>query len=162
MKATLSRSVSSAILILLLSLGFGACRSLPAQVSEDLERLQGFWEGRGPGGPCSVTISGNSLRYTQPSADSSRPKFWYETTFTLPGGTDPKQLHATIVENVHQDDIGTVVVTIFKIDDETLTLGVVKDFEEPPTEPVVGDWEWAFDQYHFERAQPSEGNPSRP
>lgn len=124
------------------------------QRAADLERLQGTWEGKGPGGNAAVTISGSSLRYTQPPNDA----FWYETTFTLPEAAGPKQLHATIVDNGSsgRPHIGTVVVTIFKIEDGVLTLGVVEDFEGPPTQPIVGDWEWTFDQWVLERAEAGE------
>lgn len=47
-------------------------------------------------------------------------------------------------------------VTIFKFEEETLTLGVVDDFEGPPPEDITGDWDWAFDQYTLERAAPRE------
>lgn len=140
--------------VLLLGLLCTACQSMPTQTAMDLERLQGHWEGQGPGGAISVTISDRSLRYTQPNADPEKPpSFWYDTTFTLIPDTDPKQLHATIVDNVHETHIGTVVVTIFKIEGETLTLGVVEDFEAPPTEPIVGDWDWAFDQFVVDRVR---------
>ncbi len=104
-----------------------------------------------------MSISDNSLYYTQPKADETKPEFWYETTFTLPGGAAPKQLHATIIDNNFHDDIGTIVVIIFKFEEDgKLTMGVVEDFEEPPPSSIVGDWEWVRDIYYLERAQPPE------
>ena len=41
-------------------------------------------------GKITITITGNSLHFHRDT------NFWFETTFTLPAGTDPKQLHATI------------------------------------------------------------------
>src|SRR5688572_10214910 len=93
-----------------------------------LQLLQGTWEGTweeaGAGNQPSVkspekitiTITGNSLHYHRNS------NFWFETTYTLPAGTDPKQLHATIKDSAGQHSIGSVVVAIFKIEDGTLTL----------------------------------------
>lgn len=97
-----------------------------------------------------MTISGNSLHFR------ARPDFWYETRFTIPGGANPPQLHATIVRDssLEQADIGRVVVALFKLENGTLTLGVIDDFDEPPSSPVATDWERAFDRYHLERAQP--------
>ena len=51
--------------------------------------------------------------------------FWFATTITLPAGTDPQQLHATIKDCAPaqgDNSIGKVVVAIFKIEDGTLTL----------------------------------------
>src|SRR5262245_44603556 len=62
----------------------------------ELRRLQGYWEGDGAAGKCSITITGNSLHFY------ARTDFWYVTTFTLPAGTDPQQLHATIKDLRHQ------------------------------------------------------------
>ena len=156
MKKTAGRPLWLGALTLLLAGLFIGCRSAPTRTAADLRNLQGYWEGAGPGGECAVTISGNSLLYTQPKEDEASEEFWFETNFTLPAGTDPKQLHATIVKysSPQQEHVGKVVVTIFRFEDGKLTLGVVKDFEGPPPEPIQGDWDWAFDQYHLERAQP--------
>lgn len=112
-----------------------------------------------------MTISGNSLNF------HAREDFWYETTFTLPAGTDPQQLHATIIKDSspQQADIGTVVVAIFKIEDGTLTLAVIEDYEGPPPNPVPtdSDWtsiesDWTIDRYYLKRAQLQENKPSGP
>lgn len=136
-----------------------AWQSAPLPAKSDLERLQGRWEGRGPGGPCTIVIEGSTLIYTQPHTDTTQPQFRYKTSFTLPEATGPKQIHATILEYSFDNpqDIGTVVVTIYEVDDETLRLGVVEDFKELPEEPIVGDWEWVMDLYELERSQPPLG-----
>jgi hypothetical protein len=79
-------------------------------------------------GRITVTITGNSLRFHR-DAD-----FWFETTFTLPAGTFPRQLHATIKDCPQPcDDIGKVVFAIFKIEDGTLILvGIQATATEPP------------------------------
>jgi uncharacterized protein (TIGR03067 family) len=86
-------------------------------IAAELKPLQGSWEGDGAGGKCSITITGNSLHYRNRSS-------FYKTTFTLPSGTHPRQLHATIkeVSPPSSGAIGTVVLAIFKIEDGTLTL----------------------------------------
>lgn len=94
-----------------------------------LERLQGSWEGVVEGqGKIAITITGNSLRFK-----GQRTNDWYETTFTLPAGTDPQQLHATIKGGAQPDHIGKVVFAIFKIEDGTLVLAGIQDSAvEPP------------------------------
>ena len=142
------------VLALLLAASILDCESVTAQTVSDLTRLQGHWEGSGPGGECSITISGNSLYF------KAREDFWYETTFTLPAGTDPQQLHATIDQDStgRQDDVGRVVVAVFRIEGDALTLAVIDDFDGPLTEPVVtaSDWaaieaNWTLDRYHLKR-----------
>ena len=97
----------------------------PLQGSSELQRLQGYWEGDGAAGPCSITITGNSLHFY------ARKDFLFETTFALPAGTDPLQLHATIKNSAPPTNgIGEVVFAIYKIEDGTLTLAV--EGEEPP------------------------------
>ena len=99
-----------------------------------LQLLQGTWEGFSlnremPDGPpvkgtntITVTITGNSLHFHRDS------NFWFETTITLPAGTEPQQLHATIKRGANS--IGQVVVAIFKIEDGTLTLATGNGSEE--------------------------------
>src|SRR5215213_9455017 len=109
----------------------------------ELQLLQGTWEGfslemAGPDGPIvkgtntiTVTVTGNSLYFHRDT------NFWFETTITLPAGTEPQQLHATIKRGANS--IGQVVVVIFKIEDGTLTLATdngageaLKVFETAP------------------------------
>ncbi|RMH22559.1 MAG: hypothetical protein D6696_03165 [Acidobacteria bacterium] len=103
-----------------------------------------------------MTVAGDSLHFW------ARPDFWYQTTFTLPAGTDPLQLHATIVKDSTQRprDIGKVVVALVKFEGDDLTLGVVNDFESPPESPVGADWDRVMDLYHLTRARPSAEEPS--
>ncbi len=105
-----------------------------------------------------MTISGNAIHFR------AREDFWFETSFTLPADTDLQQLHATIIKDSsrEQEDIGKVVVALFKIENGTLTLGVIDDFEGPPTGPVTTGWDRAFDRYYLKRAQPQENKPNHP
>ena len=100
-----------------------ACRSTPTQTASDLKSLQGYWQGEGGAGSISINITGNSLNYY------ARPDQWYKTTFTLPAGTDPKQLLATIKDcgDESPKPIGEVVASIYKIENGTLT------FASPPS-----------------------------
>jgi uncharacterized protein (TIGR03067 family) len=118
-----------------------------------LQRLQGTWEGfslspEKPDGPpvkgtstITVTITGNSLHYY------ARTDFWFETTFTLPAGTHPQQLHATIKRGANS--IGQVVVVIFKIEDGTLTLATDNGSGE-----ALKVFEGAPNRYELRRVQP--------
>lgn len=77
----------------------------------------------------TITIAGNSLHFHRDT------NFWFETTITLPAGTDPKQLHATIKGRPPSQgvSIGQVVRAFFKIEDGTLTLATIgDDAEETP------------------------------
>ncbi len=77
-------------------------------------------------GKINITITGNSLHFHRDT------NFWFETTFTLPAGKDPKQLHATIKGGPpsQADSIGKVVRAFFKIEDGTLTLAAIGDDAE--------------------------------
>jgi len=129
----------------------------PAQetpmVMSDMDRLQGIWEGQGPGGPCTITISNDTLTYRQPSKNADN-QFWYETVFTLIDVGIQRQLHATITRNNSNDHIGSVVVNIFQFKSDSLFLGVLKSFEGPATETVTGGWDTAMDKYDLKRAKP--------
>ena len=118
MKTTLKKSPGVTVLSLLmpcLLLGLLAGCATHPPIAAELKPLQGYWEGEGAGGKCSITITGNSLHYRNSAG-------WYKTTFTLPVGTDPQQLHATIKESSPPTNgIGQVVFAIFKIEDGTLT-----------------------------------------
>lgn len=115
---------------------FTTCQSTPTQTAAELRRLQGHWQGEGPAGKTSITITGNSLHYY------ARPDFWFKTTFTLPAGTDPQQLRATIIKDSSppkdsNSSIDKVVAAIFKVEDGTLTLATFQDGDaaraaEPP------------------------------
>lgn len=99
----------------------------------ELQPLQGSWEGVLVGeeakGKISINIKGNSLHYQGLNLGE-----WYETTFTLPAGTYPQQLHATIKDCTEPcDDVGKVVFAIVKIEDGTLNLiGVQGTAVKPP------------------------------
>ena len=89
--------------------------------AEQTQPLQGLWEGvevgREAEGKCTMTITGNSIHF-----QGSNTNEWYKTTYTLPAGTDPQQLRATITGCPQPDYIGKVGLSIFKIEDGTLTL----------------------------------------
>jgi hypothetical protein len=138
MKKTPNHPFALGALALSLAALFTACPSKATQpgaesgtstpLAEELKPLQGHWEGEGAGGKCSITIAGNSLHYSNSAG-------WYKTTFTLPAGTDPQQLHATIKEcsPPSNDALGTVVFAIFKIEDGTLLLAVGMPDKPPKT-----------------------------
>src|SRR5216110_828398 len=125
-----------------------AGQSTPTRTAVELNRLQGYWEGEGAGGKCSITITGNSLHYRAGTN-------WYETTFTLPTGTDPQQLHATIKDSSPPTNnaIGKVVFAIFKIEDGTLTLAEDDMSDKPPK-----TFSSASSRYVVKKAQPQKKN----
>ncbi|MEM8964558.1 MAG: hypothetical protein AAGD38_23935 [Acidobacteriota bacterium] len=118
--------------------------------------LEGTWQGNGPGGPCTITIKGDTLHF------KARDDFWYETTFILPSDTYPQQIHTTIVKDStgKDKDIGKVVVSVYKIENGQLTLAVINSFDGPPTEPITTESNWALieldwtkDKYNLTRIE---------
>jgi hypothetical protein len=124
------------------------CKTNPPTAA-GLKGLQGHWEGGGAGSiKCSITIKGNSLHFY------SRTDFWYETTFTLPAGTEPQQLRATIERTAPSatNSIGQVVTAIFKIEQGTLTLAVNQDPEGPPPKAFPTDPNGQIARYDLKKA----------
>ena len=101
-------------------------------------------------GKITITITGNELHFHRD------PDFWFETTFTLPAGTDPQQLHATIKNcSPPEDSIGDVVFAIFKIEDGTLTLaGLQSSATEPPSTFPSATGPGPLFRYDLKRVQP--------
>ena len=115
------------MLVPCLLLGRQADEGTRSPTASELERLQGYWVGDGAAGECTITIKGNSLHFF------AREDFWYETTFVLPAGTDPRQLHATIKDSSPpKDGVGQVVYAIFQIEGDELILAVDDGSGEPP------------------------------
>jgi hypothetical protein len=149
-----STALSLFLLCALLCLQAGCKTSQPT--TTELRRLQGHWDGGGAGGvKCSITITGNSLHFY------SRTDFWYKTTFTLPAGTDPQQLRATINDTTTNatNSIGHVVVAIFKIEDRTLTLAVNQDPEGPPPKTFPSDPNGMIARYDLKKVQKKNTQP---
>jgi uncharacterized protein (TIGR03067 family) len=109
--------------------------TLSASTAAELQRLQGSWEGVLAGheteGKVSITITGHALRF-----QGLKPTQRYAATFTLPSGTHPQQLHATIKEGQGPKDIGKVVFAIFKIENGTLTLAGISESAAQSPRPV--------------------------
>src|SRR5438874_9446290 len=139
-----------------LALSFAALlsagQSTPTPIAAELKPLQGYWEGEGAGGKCAITITGNSLHYRAGTN-------WHKTTFTLPPGTDPQQLHATIKDcsPPSTNAIGTVVFAIFKIEDGTLTLA-----EDDMSNEAPKTFSSASSRYVLKQVQPQKRNTEPP
>ena len=143
------------LLCVLLCLQAGCKTSQPNTAA--LRRLQGHWEGGGAGGiKCSITITGNSLHFY------SRPDFWYETTFTLPAGTHPQQLRATIKNSAPPtNSVGHVVVATLKIEGGTLTVAVNQDPEGPPPKAFPSDPNGVIARYDLKKVRKKTPEQSR-
>jgi len=127
-----------------------------------LQRLQGSWEGvalgqETPGGPfvksagtITIKITGNSFHFHRDT------NFWFETTITLPAGTNPQQLRATIEHSAPPEGSnGKVVVAIFKVEDETLTLAARGDGSE---ETPISFEDAKVTRYELRKVQPQNTN----
>jgi hypothetical protein len=147
LKGALAFTVGSLLMPCLLFCLQSGCTTHPPTASA-LQPLQGYWEGDGAAGKCSITITGSSLHF------HARTDFWYETTFALPAGTAPQQLHATIKNSSGPTNgIGQVVFAIVKIEDGVLTLAV-DDMSDKPPKTFPG----ASSHYNLKKVQPQARN----
>ena len=62
----------------------------PGEIDLDFLKTKVFETPPRSQGKLTITITGNSLHFHRDA------NFWWDTTFTLPVATNPKQLHATI------------------------------------------------------------------
>jgi uncharacterized protein (TIGR03067 family) len=123
-------------------------------IAAELQLLQGTWEGvreEADAGEKStekitITITGSSFHFHRDT------NFWFETTISLPPGTEPKQLHATIKNcpPAQADSIGKVVGAIYKVEDGTLTLADYVLPGEPPKSFAA-----AMSRYVMKKLQPA-------
>ena len=124
----------------------------------ELQLLQGTWEGVLVGDEAhqkiTITVTLNSLHFHRDT------NFWFDTTITLPAGTDPKQLYATIkgCPPSQADSIGKVVRAFFKIEDGTLTLATIGD----DAEETAKGFEAAGTRYELRKIQPQKKNTQPP
>ena len=161
MKMTLKRALGFTPLSLLMPcvlLGLLAgCGTHPPTASE-VQRLHGTWEGVVVGDKSddkiTITITGNSFHFHRDT------NFWFETTITLPAGTDPQQLRATIKDCATPpgDTIGKVVVAIFKIEDGTLTLAARGDGAEETPKSFEAIEDKGMTLYELRKVQPQKKN----
>jgi uncharacterized protein (TIGR03067 family) len=124
----------------------------------ELQLLQGTWEGVAVGDKSqdkiTITITGNSFHFHRDT------NFWFETTITLPAGTDPKQLHATIkgCPPSQADSIGKVVGAIFKIEDGKLTLATRGGSAEETPKSFEATEDRELTRYELRKVQPQKKN----
>ena len=106
----------------------------------------------------TITISGNSFHFHR-DAD-----FWFATTITLPAGTDPRQLHATIDDSApgQESSVGEVVVAIYKIEDGTLTLVARGDGGDETPTSFEGTEDRGLTRYELRKAQPQKESAESP
>lgn len=151
MKKAPNRTVALGALTASLVVLCAGCLSKPTSRAE-LKPLQGHWEGEGAGGKCSITITGNSLHYRNSAG-------WFKTTFTLPAGTDPQELHATIIEcsPPSTNAIGKVVFAIFKIEDGTLLLA-----EDDMSDKAPKSFAGASSRYTVRKVKKTKAEASTP
>ena len=146
------------IIIMFCLVAFFAAHAGEQIPAVELQPLQGTWKGVLVGhetdGNITITITANSLHFHRDT------NFWFETTFTLPAGKDPKQLHATIKDcpPAQAKSIGQIVRAFFKIENGILTLATLgDDSEETPR-----GFEAAGDRYELRRVQPPDRNIESP
>jgi uncharacterized protein (TIGR03067 family) len=166
MKMILKRTPGFTVLVLLMPcvlLGLLAGCATNKPTASELQSLQGKWEGVMVGqekdGKITIMITGNSLHFHRDS------NFWFDTTFTLPAGTDPKQLHATIKQSAAPEDSnGKVVLAIFKIEDGTLTLAGIRtpDSEDGLPKSFENVKETMSGRFELRKVQPQKKNTGLP
>lgn len=130
-------------------------------IAGELQFLQGTWEGVMVGhekdGNITITIAGNSLHFHRDT------KFWFKTTFALPTGPDPKQLHATIKDSApgQGNIVGEVVIALYKIEDGKLTLAVLGGDDEETPKSFKAAEEKGLARYELRKVQPPK-EPTEP
>jgi uncharacterized protein (TIGR03067 family) len=128
----------------------------------ELQLLQGTWEGVVVGDmsfqKITITITGNSLHFHRDTNS------WFDTKITLPAGTDPKQLHATIKDcpPSQAGSIGQVVRAFFKIEDGTLTLATIGDDAEETPKSFEATKDKGLTRYELRKVQPQKKNTQPP
>ncbi len=128
----------------------------------ELPLLQGTWEGVVVGDEShekiTITITDNSFHFHRDT------NFWFETTITLPEGTDPRQLYATIKDSApgQENSVGKVVVAIFKIEDGTLTLAAIGDGDEETPKSFEAAEDKGLTRYELRKVQPPKKNTAPP
>ncbi len=124
-----------------------ACAKQPPcapPVAPEPHPLQGYWEGDGDSGTVSMTIAGDSLYFY------ARPDFQYDTTFTLAPGTDPPELHATILDSPRTSgSAGELVIAIYEFEEGTLHIAAVDKSDG-------ASFDDALSRNRFERVQAPE------
>jgi uncharacterized protein (TIGR03067 family) len=155
--------VALAFSLILIADGAEESPRAPKRTAAELKRLQGKWEGvvagDKSGDKITITITGNSFHFHRDK------DFWFETTITLPAGTDPQQLHATIKGNAPSQGsnaIGKVVVAIFKIEDGTLTLAARGDGSEETPMSFEAVEDKGLTIYELRKVQPQKKNTLPP
>ena len=124
--------------------------------SPELQPLQGVWDGVFVGDAKSpritITIAGDSLHFHRDT------NFWFETTFILPPGKSPKQLHATIQKCApsQADSLGQLVRAFFKIEEGILTLATLGDDE------TAKGFETSGTRYELRKKASSNKSPESP
>lgn len=100
----------------------GCARRATPTAPTALQQLQGTWSGIVLHGPpkerYTIRVAGDSFHFYRDT------NFWFDTTITLPPGTEPQRLLAKIRKTAagQEDSIDQSVVAIFKIEGETLIL----------------------------------------
>ena len=93
-----------------------------------------------------MTIAGDSLYFY------ARPDFQYDTTFTLAAGTDPPELHATILDSPRTTDSeGERVIALYELEEGTLNIAVVDRSDGEPA-----SFDDAIARYRFEKVREPE------
>lgn len=126
----------------------------PGEIDLDFLRPGVMGSPQKPPEKITIVITGNSFYFHRDT------NFWFETTITLPAGTNPKQLHATIngCPPSQASSIGSVVVAIFKIEDGILTLATGNGDGEAPK----SFGENGLNRYQLRKVQPQKKNALSP
>lgn len=159
LKESLGFTVLSLLLPCLLLCLQPGCATHPSTAGV-LQRLQGTWEGVEVGyesaTKITLTITGHSIHYHYQGQGTTNQVF--EATFTLPAGTNPQQLRATLTglppkaDRVSQMEIGEVVPAVLKFEDGTLRLADEPSDSSKPFEDIK-----RF-HYRLRKVQPQKAN----
>jgi len=122
----------------------GTSKRKPNEIDMDLLRPGVFGSPPKSQETITITVTGNSFHLHRDT------NFWFDTTITIPAGTDcpPSQANS----------LGQVVRAFFKIEDGTLTLATIGDGAEETPE----GFEAAPNRYELRKVQPQKQNTQPP
>ena len=122
-----------AIVLLSVCLIIQGCGGSEDSTQKDQELIQGTWAGTAAGMDTVFTMTISGSNFDMKTEDST---IWYKGTFTLNDKVTPKQADFKISECSIEQYVGKTAKSIYKIENDTLTIAA----NEPGIETIPADF----------------------
>jgi uncharacterized protein (TIGR03067 family) len=122
-----------AIVLLSVCLIIHGCGGSEDSAKSDQQILQGTWVGTATGMDVEYTMTISGSNFDMKTEDST---IWYKGTFVLNDKVTPKQGDFKINDCGIEQYVGKTVKSIYKIENDTLTIAA----NEPGTETIPADF----------------------